>query len=579
VSALLEVDSLSVRFSGAPVVSEVSFSLDPGECVAIVGESGSGKSVTARALLGLAGEGSMTDARTLRFDGTDLLTASPRRLRAIRGPGIGLVSQGALVALDPLRPVGREVADALRLHTALTPSERQERVMSLLGRCGVPEPALRAAQRPDQLSGGLRQRVVIASAIAADPRLIVADEPTTALDSTVQLGILRLLGRLRDEGTAVLLISHDLAVVSTLATRIVVMRQGRIVEAGSTAEVLGSPRHPYTRSLVAAVPSGVPRGVRLVPREERADDRPGAGVRVDESPLDAVPERRETDARRLSVPGARHDVVGDRPDDGSDRPTSGPGADPEVLLTATGLVRRFGARVAVAGVDLELRAGRTLAVVGESGSGKTTLARLVLGLDAPDEGDVRFLGDAWSPAPERARRSRRALLGAVHQDPVSSFDPRLTVRRILSDAATGGRTQRDEGEAEAALHRVGLSGDLLPRHPRSLSGGQQQRVAIARALAGHPRVVVADEPVSSLDSAVQAQVLDLLDELQESLGLAYLVITHDLGVARHVGDEVLVMRHGSVVERGTAESVFGAPSHPYTRSLVEAAPTLPPRRG
>ncbi|MHC5795847.1 dipeptide ABC transporter ATP-binding protein [Lacisediminihabitans sp. FW035] len=514
-TGLVSVRDLAVSFGAVPVVSGVSFDIEPGQCVAIVGESGSGKSVTARALLGLTG--GRVSASQLRFDATDLADASPRRLQRLRGRDIGFISQGALVALDPLRPVGREIADPLRLHTSLSPRGRQERVLELLSEVGVPNPALRASQRPGQLSGGLRQRAVIASAIALRPRLLIADEPTTALDTTVQAGILELLERLRDDGAAVLLISHDLAVVSRLASHLLVMARGRVVESGPTERVLADPQHPYTRGLIAAVPTGRPRFSRLT----------GAAA-VERAPV----------------------------------------ADDEVL-TANGLSRRFGSLVAVDDVSFSLRRGRTLGVVGESGSGKTTLARLVLALERPDSGEVTMLGEPWSGLPETARRSRRPRIGAIYQDALSSFDPRWTVERILSDAL--GRA----AGVPALLQSVGLSPELAGRRPRHLSGGQQQRVAIARAIAPRPDILVCDEPVSSLDVSVQAQVLDLLDDLQRSLGLSYLLITHDLGVVRHMSDDVLVIRDGHVVESGPTEDVFRAPRREYTRGLIAAAPHLP----
>ncbi|MET4704163.1 ABC transporter ATP-binding protein [Frigoribacterium sp. UYMn621] len=515
---LVSVRDLAVSF-GAPVVSGVSFDIEPGQCVAIVGESGSGKSVTARALLGLTG-GTVT-ASTLRFDATDIADASPRRLQRLRGRDIGFISQGALVALDPLRPVGREIADPLRLHSALSPAERQARVLELLAQVGMPNPALRASQRPDELSGGLRQRAVIASAIALQPWLLIADEPTTALDTTVQAGILDLLERLRDEGAAVLLISHDLAVVSRLASQVLVMSEGRVVESGPTHSVLSAPQHPYTRRLIAAVPAGRPRFSRLT-EEPRAL----------EMPMESIVE-------------------------------------PVVVLAATGLSRRFDTLQAVDDVSFSLQRGRTLGIVGESGSGKTTLARLVLALERPDTGHVSLLGEPWSGVPESARRARRARIGAIYQDAVSSFDPRWTVGRILADALGG-----TEG-VPALLKSVGLTPALAARRPRHLSGGQQQRVAIARAIAPRPDILICDEPVSSLDVSVQAQVLDLLDDLQRSLGLSYLFITHDLGVVRHMSDDVLVMRHGRIVEAGATESVFGSPRDDYTRELLASAPRLP----
>lgn len=519
---LLEVVDLSIRFGRRTVVSGVSFSINAGECLGIVGESGSGKSVTARSLLGLAGAGALVEASMLRFDDTAILDASPRRLRSLRGREIGFVSQGALVALDPLRPIGREVADALRLHTTMGAGDRTQRAIELLAEAGLPEPELRARQRPDELSGGMRQRAVIASAVALRPRLLIADEPTTALDTTVQARILELLERLRSEGTAIVLISHDLAVVSRVASRIAVMQGGRIVESGPTGSVLSAPGHPYTRSLIAASPTDRPRGSRLTP-----------GI--------------------AAAPGPVSD---------------------EKVLTARGLTRCFGSRRAVDDVSFSLARGKTLGIVGESGSGKTTLARLALALDHPDSGEIELLGARWSSIRERERRTRRSRIGAIYQDALSSFDPRLTVGQIVADSLSNGRSRRVTDDVHEILTQVGLTREFTDRRPRLLSGGQQQRVAIARAIAAGPDILVCDEPVSSLDVLVQAQVLDLLDRLQRTRGLSYLFISHDLGVVRHMSDSVLVMREGRVLESGATEAVFSAPQHEYTRALLEASPRV-----
>jgi peptide/nickel transport system ATP-binding protein len=534
-SALVEVADLEVRFGARaePAVSGVGFTVEPGECVALVGESGSGKSVTARTLLGLAGEGARIQATALRFGSVDLRTAGRETLRRLRGPEIGLVTQDALVALDPLRPVGREIDDALRLHTSLGAAARRARVLEALREVGVPDPEVRAGQRPGELSGGLRQRALLASAVALRPRLLIADEPTTALDATVQAGILRLLERIRLDGTAILLISHDLAVVRQLAARVAVMRAGRVVEHGDTDAVLADPRHPYTRQLIAAVPADRPRGSRLT-----------MGNAVPPPPAAPAPQAADPDTA------------------------------PAPAVEARGLVRRFGERLAVDDVSLTLQPGRTLGLVGESGSGKTTIARLILALDRPDGGEVVVHGRPWTAVGERERRATRPRMGAIYQDPLSSFDPRLTVGQILADAATGGRSRRPGPEVPPLLEQVGLSPSIAGRRPRHLSGGQRQRVAIARALAPRPDILICDEPVSSLDVSVQAQVLDLLDELQRRLGLSILFISHDLGVVRHMSDEVAVLRHGRVVEHGDTERLFTAPRHEYTRALVAAALTV-----
>ncbi|WP_081745067.1 dipeptide ABC transporter ATP-binding protein [Arthrobacter sp. H14] len=538
-NALLRVDGLTVGFGAGPVVKDVSFSIAAGQCLALVGESGSGKSVTARALMGLAGESAHVSADAMALGGRSLKDLNPRQWRGVRGKDIGFVLQDALVSLDPLRTVGREIDDALRLRTNLSRNDRQARVLELLRDVGMDDPVLRAGQRSGELSGGLRQRALIASAIALNPPLLIADEPTTALDATIQAQVLELLESLRGAGTGLLLISHDLAVVSRIAQQVAVMNGGRIVEQGPTASVLGDPQHDYTKRLLQAVPSGHPRGTRLSAESLHVHDR-------------ADPPRADSG-----------------------------GSDAEPVLEATNLSKRFptsnGPFTAVDDVSFTLSAGRTLGLVGESGSGKTTVARMALGLAVPDAGDVRLFGEPWSGISEKERRRRRPLIGAVYQDPLSSFDPRMTVEQILTDAVSRGRTVRAgarRAETARLLDMVGLPVTIAARGPRNLSGGQRQRVAIARALAPEPRIVVCDEPASSLDVSIQAQVLDLLDELQREFGLSYLFISHDLGVVRHMSDHVAVMQRGRIVEQANSEQIFTAPEHPYTQHLLEASPRL-----
>lgn len=541
---LLRVDGLDVGFSGTPVVQDVSLQIGRGECLALVGESGSGKSVTARALLGLAGRGARVAARRLDFDGTDLSGVGQRAWRRLRGSRIALVLQDALVSLDPLRTVGREIDDALRLHTALSPAERAAKVSALLESMGLD--ATDAGRRAGELSGGMRQRALIAAAMALDPDLLIADEPTTALDSEAQAQVLALLAGLRAGGSSLLLISHDLAVVSSVADRVAIMRGGRILEQGPTEQVLTNPRHEYTRMLLRAVPAGRPRGARLSdPTDGQAPD-PEAGAEA--------PDELRAPSSSTGVP----------------------------VLEATNLVRTFevpggGTLRAADDVSLRVEAGRTLGLVGASGSGKSTTARILLGLETPESGTVRLFGDPWVPLPERDRRPRRTQLGAIYQDPLGSFDPRRRVGAILADAlstAGTGRTPAGADSPAGLLELVGLDPALAGRHPSTLSGGQRQRVAIARALAPGPRVLICDEPVSALDVSVQAQILDLLDDLQARLGLGCLFISHDLAVVRHVSDRLAVMRQGRIVETGPTEQVFNDPQHEYTRALLAASPTL-----
>ncbi|MFE1321126.1 dipeptide ABC transporter ATP-binding protein [Kitasatospora phosalacinea] len=592
---LLTVRGLDVSFGSLHAVRSVSFTLDRGECLAVVGESGSGKSVTARALVGLAGGSARVAARALDFDGRDLTAQSEAQWRALRGRGIGLVLQDALASLDPLRTVRAEVAEPLRTHRTVPRAQTADRVLELLRDVGVPEPARRAAQYPHQLSGGLRQRALIASAVAAEPELLIADEPTTALDVSVQAQILDLLDRLRARGTALLLISHDLAVVGRLADRVAVMYRGRIVETGPTARVLEHPAHPYTRALLDAVPGVRPRGSRL------SAPRPAALPLLAEAP-DGCPYLHRctaADELCLALPAepdehgvlCRHplaDAPGPRParpagaPERADAPGGGPDAPAgEPVLEAQEIAKSFrapdgSAHRAVDGVSFRLRAGETLGLVGESGSGKTTAARIVLGLLAPDSGRVTFAGQPWSGLPERRRRPLRSRIQAVQQDPLGSFDPRYQVGRVVGEAVAlagvRGRGPRRDRTVEL-LEQVGLSASLLERRPSELSGGQRQRVAVARALASSPDVLVCDEPVSALDVSVQAQILDLLADLRRELGLALLFISHDLAVVRHVSDRVAVMRHGRVVETGPVEQVFARPAHDYTRELLAAVAT------
>jgi len=536
---LLRVERLRVRFGQRVVVHDSTFSLDAGECLAIVGESGSGKSVTARTLVGLAGPGAAVEAERLELGGRDLTGLSERRWRALRGAEVGFVLQDALVSLDPLRRVGDEVAAALRVHGSGDRAVRRARVIELLRDVGVPDPELRARQLPHELSGGLRQRALIAAAIALDPPLLIADEPTTALDVTVQAQILDLLEATKARGRGLVLISHDLAVVGRLADRIAVMQDGLIVEQGPAAQVLSDPRHPHTRALLDAVPQAHAKGTRLA----RAPDGSAAVPLPPRhlAPADAAPV---VDARELVK---RY-----------------PGPDGSV-------------RTAVDGVSLRIAPGETLGVVGESGSGKTTTARLVLALLEPDGGEVRLGGEPWSGVPERERRPRRRRATVVYQDPLSSFDPRWDVRRIVADALPADAYPKGEAREQRVLEllrQVGLEAEHLRRRPLQLSGGQRQRVAIARALAPEPELIVCDEPVSALDVSIQAQVLDLLAELQARLGIAYLFISHDLGVIYHVSDRVAVMKDGRVVEHGSAEEVFSRPREPYTQQLLAALPQL-----
>jgi peptide/nickel transport system ATP-binding protein len=565
---ILEAQGLNVRFAAADggwhhVVKNVEFSLREHECLALVGESGSGKSVTARSLVGLVGENSQVQAEKLELLGDSLLNQTGSWWRSVRGVKIGFILQDALVSLDPLRPVGKEIAEPLAIRHLGNRQSRTQLVVEGLTKVGVPEAALRARQRSGELSGGLRQRALIASALALDPGIVIADEPTTALDVTVQAQVLSVLRELLNRGKSVILISHDLAVVAQMADTILVMQGGQIVESGPAAEVLSCPSHPYTRQLIAAVPSEHTRGTRLT-------------VGSEPPPPIALPQPSDV----VTIEG---------PD----------------LLVGTDIVKRFRRpdktwMTAVKNVSFRLGRGETLGVVGESGSGKSTLARIALALEIPDSGQVEFKGQAWTSASIHEQQRIRRQISVVYQDPLSSFDPRWKVERILTDAiglatadAVGNSDEKSVSEARLTgttrrkghsgsfrdravelLEAVGLTARHLQAHPLHLSGGQRQRVAIARAIAGSPEVVVLDEAVSALDVSVQAQVLDLLSDLQERLGVSYLFISHDLGVIHHMSDRVLVMENGIGVEQGDADDVFYNPTHPYTVKLLEALPRL-----
>lgn len=542
---LLEARGLNIWFKGQDgerkhVVKGVDLELRAGQCIALVGESGSGKSVTARSLVGLAGDNAIVSADALSLEGETLLDRPDSWWRRVRGAKVGFILQDALVSLDPLRPVGKEIDEALSLHGWGTRQTRREKVLQTLRQVGVPEPELRARQRPGELSGGLRQRALIASAIALHPDIVIADEPTTALDVTVQAQVLSVLKQMLARGTSVILISHDLAVVAKLADVILVMQAGEIVEAGPSGQVLGQPRHPYTQQLIEAIPSEHTKGTRL-----------SAGEGVFTHQLFA-PTSTKSSGDRAPLLEARNVVKSFR----------GPDA-----------VRR----TVVKGVCFSLGRGETLGIVGESGSGKSTVARIALSLETPDSGEVRFLGQKWSHATPAEQQKIRRRIAVVYQDPLSSFDPRWRVSRILIDAIELGDPKhagRARARAAELLDTVGLTAAHLDQWPLRMSGGQRQRVAIARAIATNPEVIVLDEAVSALDVSVQAQILDLLSDLQTQLGVSYLFISHDLGVIHHMSDRVLVMQNGVAVEQGTADDVFYNPHHSYTQKLLESLPRL-----
>ncbi len=548
-TALIEVRNLKIGFPrGAAentVVHGIDLTIHRGETVAIVGESGSGKSVTARSMIGLCGNTASVCADTFEVAGKDVRAYRETDWRRLRGQEIGFVLQDALVSLDPLRRVAQQLSDAAGRRKLFARTQPDFDSHGLLQSVGIPDPERRLRQYPHQLSGGLRQRALIATAIARNPSLLIADEPTTALDATVQKQILDLLAERRKAGHTLLLISHDLAVVSRLADRVLVMNGGQIVEEGKTADLLRNPRHPYTRQLLDAVPSAGSKGFRL----SASAASPGYDQAV---PVPASAARLPLPAK--TVHSGNH------------------------VLSVRNLVKYYGGSdtPVVNDVSFDLSAGEALGIVGESGSGKTTVAKIVLGLVEPEEGAVFIDGQLWSNVSDDVRRPRRSIMQLIAQDAFSSFDPRYTVEKIVGESLeiTGLYGAERRERVLEVLEAVRLGGDFLQRYPRELSGGQRQRVAIARAFAPRPRLLVADEPVSALDVSVQAQVLDLLAELQAASGTSLLFISHDLGVVHHLTDRVVVMKDGRVVESGDVAQVFSAPRHGYTRTLLEAIPSL-----
>ncbi|WP_017239964.1 dipeptide ABC transporter ATP-binding protein [Streptomyces sp. SS] len=582
---LVEVDRLTVEFGGGVrAVDDLSFTLEAGRALALVGESGSGKSTVAGALLGLhRGTGARTGG-TVRVGGIDVAAAGPDELRRLRGGVAAMVFQDPLSALDPYYAVGDQIAEVYRVHHPGTRKAARARAVEVLDRVGIPDAVRRSRSRPHEFSGGMRQRALLAMALACEPRLLVADEPTTALDVTVQAQILDLLHELRREtGTALLLVTHDVGVAAESVDDVLVMRGGREVERGPVTTVLGAPAESYTRALLAAVPrlDGPARtarahGLSRVDADAAPDlGGPSAGAADaarDRGGLSAVDAHSAYDRGGLGAGAAQVPAL----------PHAAAVPD-EPLLEAVELRREFGrgkaAVTAVDGVSLTVRAGETLGVVGESGSGKTTLGRMLVRLLDPTGGRLRYRGAEIGALSERELRSYRRELQMVFQDPVASLNPRRSVGESIADPlrVAGERDEtRIRGRVRELLDRVGLDPDRYEAYPHEFSGGQRQRVGIARALAAEPRLIVCDEPVSALDVTTQAQVTALLAELQAELGLGLVFIAHDLAVVRQVSDRVAVMRGGRIVEQGTVDEVYGAPQDPYTRQLLAAVPSLDP---
>ncbi len=519
---LLSVRDLTIRFGTAEVVHGIGFDVNAGEALALVGESGSGKSVTAASILRLLPPQAAVTG-SISFEGSELAEAPEATLRGVRGNRVGMIFQEPMTSLNPVHTVGRQVGEVLAVHQGLRPNAARGRALEMLRSVGIPDPARRLDDYPHQLSGGQRQRVMIAMALANNPSLLIADEPTTALDVTVQAQILALLkAEQRRRNMAMLFITHDLGIVRRLADRVAVMTEGRIVETGPVGEVFSNPQHAYTRHLLEAAPRGAP----AVP------------------PADA-PVVAETRGLRVWYPIKR------------------------------GLFRRTVGHIrAVDGVDLSVREGETVGIVGESGSGKSSLGYALLRL-LPSTGSIVILGTPIDDRTARALRPLRRHMQVVFQDPYGSLSPRMSVADIVGEGLGVHRRDLSRGERDrrvaAALTEVGLAPAAGHRYPHEFSGGQRQRIAIARALVLEPRLLVLDEPTSALDVSIQAQIVDLLRDIQERRNLSYVFISHDLRVVRALASRVLVMRNGVVVERGPAEAIFSDPQDPYTRELMAAA--------
>jgi peptide/nickel transport system ATP-binding protein len=528
--SLLEIENLSVEIDGTPILRDVDLTIGQGEVMGLVGESGSGKSMTALTVMRLLPHAARAAGR-VSFNGIDILAATEDQMCALRGDDIGMVFQEPMTALNPVKTIGEQVAEGIRWHTRSNRADAEAHARKILDRVGMPESKFPLSCYPHELSGGQRQRVVIAIACALKPKLLIADEPTTALDVVLQKQILELLRDLVDENRmGLLLISHDLAVVTDMADRITVMRHGEVMESGDTVRTLSEQVHPYTRQLAQAS--------MHVPARTKSHDASGSGEML------------------LEVKNITRDYPGRR----------------------TSFFRKAEPLRAVDNVSFSMRPGQSTALVGRSGCGKSTLARMILALDKSTAGEIRFIGETLTGKDEAALKPARRNMQVVFQDPYGSFNPRHKVERLVAEPLhllekKPSSAERREKVA-AALREVGLSPRDMDKYPHEFSGGQRQRLSIARAIITRPKLVVADEPVSALDVSIRAQILDLFADLNSRLGVAYLFITHDLTVARAITDDVMVMHEGKIVESGRTNDVLDHPQSEAAKALVAAAPDL-----
>jgi peptide/nickel transport system ATP-binding protein len=633
VTPLLEVAGLRteirMRSSTVKAVRDVSFSIAPGETVGLVGESGCGKSMTGMSLMRLLPPGGRIAAGSVKLDGTELTTLSEGDIRRVRGNNVAMIFQDPMTSLNPTMTVGDQVAEPAIIHRGLSQKDALRRAVEVLDLVGMPRPAERLSAYPHQLSGGLRQRVVIATALVCEPQLLIADEPTTALDVTIQGQILTLLDRLKDElHMSMLLITHDLGVIAGRADRVMVMYAGEIVESSETGQLFASMRHPYTQALFESMPPLItdrtkvlysipgmppslispPPGCSFAPRcryardECAAEDPPLDGedpahpyacffpVRGPHAAVAAAPSKAHADGRpeadRITpAPLAVHSGdVGAEPSGGARHSADAPVLILEHVVKAFPILkgvlqRRVGSVQAVSGVSFEIARGETFALVGESGCGKTTLGRLIVALERPDSGSIRFEGEEVSKLRGSQLRRKRQSFQIMFQDSYASLDPRArvatTLREPLVSQHLGSRPDQ-RARIRALLTDVGLPESAMTLYPHEFSGGQRQRIGLARALVLEPKLIVADEPVSALDVSIQSQVLNLMRKLQAERDLTYVLISHDLAVVRYLADRVGVMYLGKLVEIGTGEEIYASPAHPYTAGLLESIPVPDP---
>ncbi|MGO1439252.1 MAG: dipeptide ABC transporter ATP-binding protein [Brevibacterium yomogidense] len=575
---LLAVRDLTISSASQTLVHPLNFAIAPGERVGLIGESGSGKSLTSSAVMGLLpSELTAQGEVALAGESGNLLTQSEKSFARLRGSRMSMVFQEPMSALNPLMRVGDQVAEVMRLHRTASGDAASKRAIELLDQVHLPDPSAAAKAYPHQLSGGQRQRIMLAIALANSPDLLICDEPTTALDVTVQSAVLDLIDeQVTARGTGLLFITHDLAVVARVCERVMVMNAGRVVETGTVDEIFTAPQHEYTRGLLAASDLTATDSRGRLFTIATADQYAGADQQATAAEVPVTSEQTHE-----SAPAA------------APEPTTASAPEPEPatasgaadLIEMTGVVKTFTRRAglfrshrveALKGIDLSVRAGGRMGIVGESGSGKSTLLSILSGLEAPTAGAVRVGDVVVDPDDQSGLTAMRRDLQIVFQDPYASLDPRMSVAEIIGEPLRSMQVGRDErlGRAEEMVEAVGLDLDALTRFPHQFSGGQRQRISIARALVTRPRILVADEPVSALDVSVRAQVLNLLADLVDDYSLTLVFVSHDLGVVRHLCSDVAVMRSGEIVEQGRTDQVYDEPAHAYTRALVAASPTI-----